>query len=163
MREAWLPAQVWLGYQQSLRPCQVGLAINVDIACTAFLEEMPVPDYLAKSAGLFSVPTACRGNSHAEAQGSQGHRGHQGGRRVLGCPLCMKLPGYQGHAARGGACPLVQVLVSHMGARKRAFKVKGLTEEGSNRLHFTVEDSGQELTVAEYFERRYGRRYGMFP
>lgn len=47
--------QLWLGYQQSLRPCQDGLALNVDLACTAFLEEMPVPDFLAKSAGLYSV------------------------------------------------------------------------------------------------------------
>jgi len=49
------PVQLWLGYQQSLRPCQAGLALNVDIACTAFLEEVPVPQYLAKGAGVFNI------------------------------------------------------------------------------------------------------------
>ena len=31
-------AQVWLGYQQSLRPVQGALSLNVDLAATAFLE-----------------------------------------------------------------------------------------------------------------------------
>ena len=31
-------AQVWLGYQQSLRPCESGLTLNVDLAATAFLQ-----------------------------------------------------------------------------------------------------------------------------
>ena len=31
-------AQVWLGYQQSLRPVQGTLSLNVDLAATAFLE-----------------------------------------------------------------------------------------------------------------------------
>ena len=30
--------QVWLGYQQSLRPVQGSLSLNVDLAATAFLE-----------------------------------------------------------------------------------------------------------------------------
>ena len=34
--------QVWLGYQQSLRPTQGGLLLNVDLAATAFLEVSPV-------------------------------------------------------------------------------------------------------------------------
>ncbi len=50
-----LLVQLWLGYQQSLRPCQAGLALNVDLACTAFLEEVAVPQYLAKGAGVYNV------------------------------------------------------------------------------------------------------------
>lgn len=47
--------QLWMGYQQSLRPCEGGLALNVDGACTAFLEECPVPDFMAKAAGVFNI------------------------------------------------------------------------------------------------------------
>ena len=44
-----------MGYQQSLRPCEAGLALNVDSACTAFLEESPVLDFMVKAAGAFNV------------------------------------------------------------------------------------------------------------
>ena len=44
-----------MGYQQSLRPCEGGLALNVDGSCTAFLEELPVPEFLARAAGVFNV------------------------------------------------------------------------------------------------------------
>jgi hypothetical protein len=36
-------AQVWLGYQQSLRPCETGLTLNVDLAATAFLQPQARP------------------------------------------------------------------------------------------------------------------------
>jgi Argonaute linker 1 domain len=38
-----LSRQVWLGYQQSLRACEMGLTLNVDVASTAFIEPQPVP------------------------------------------------------------------------------------------------------------------------
>lgn len=47
--------QVWLGYQQSLRPAEKGLTLNVDIAATAFLEQQPVIEYMARLAGLRDV------------------------------------------------------------------------------------------------------------
>ena len=46
--------QVWLGYQQSLRPTQGGLSLNLDTAATAFLEEQPLIQYLMRSLGLFN-------------------------------------------------------------------------------------------------------------
>ena len=46
--------QVWLGYQQSLRPSHAGLTLNVDMAATAFLEPQMVIDFLQKAAGLRS-------------------------------------------------------------------------------------------------------------
>lgn len=46
--------QVWLGYQQSLRPSQGGLTLNVDLAATAFLEPQPVIDFLCRAVGLRS-------------------------------------------------------------------------------------------------------------
>jgi len=45
----FIPAQVWLGYQQSLRPLHMGLSLNVDLAATAFLEEQPVVNFLVRS------------------------------------------------------------------------------------------------------------------
>lgn len=45
-------AEAWKGYSQSLRPSQGGLTLNVDMACTAFLESKPVLEYLAKAAGV---------------------------------------------------------------------------------------------------------------
>ncbi|KAK9804830.1 hypothetical protein WJX72_007669 [[Myrmecia] bisecta] len=44
--------EVWLGYQQSLRPTESGLTLNVDIAATAFLEAQPMTQYIAKVAGV---------------------------------------------------------------------------------------------------------------
>lgn len=46
--------QAWLGYQQSLRPCETGLTLNVDLACTAVLQELPVPIFLKQSLGISS-------------------------------------------------------------------------------------------------------------
>ena len=43
--------QVRLGYQQSLRPCQGGLTLNVDTAASAFLSEQPVLDFLLRTMG----------------------------------------------------------------------------------------------------------------
>ena len=43
--------QVRLGYQQSLRPCQGGLTLNMDTAASAFLAEQPVLDFLLRTLG----------------------------------------------------------------------------------------------------------------
>jgi len=42
---------VWLGYQQSLRPCQTGLTLNIDISATAFLEEQEMMNFMAAALG----------------------------------------------------------------------------------------------------------------
>jgi len=47
--------QVWLGYQQSLRPCQTGLMLNMDVAATAFIEPMDAIPFLAQSARASDV------------------------------------------------------------------------------------------------------------
>ncbi|KAL4452075.1 hypothetical protein ABPG75_007737 [Micractinium tetrahymenae] len=44
-------AEVWLGYQQSLRPCQTGLALNIDMAVTAMLESGELVDYMHEKIG----------------------------------------------------------------------------------------------------------------
>lgn len=45
-------AEVWLGFQQSLRPTQGGLKLNLDTAATAFLAEQPVTAYLMHAVGV---------------------------------------------------------------------------------------------------------------
>ena len=47
--------QVWLGYQQSLRPCQTGLLLNMDVAATAFIEPMDAIPFLAQAARASDV------------------------------------------------------------------------------------------------------------
>lgn len=42
-------AEVWLGYKQSLRPCENGLTLNVDTAATAFLAPVPVLQQLSNA------------------------------------------------------------------------------------------------------------------
>lgn len=41
--------QVWLGYKQSLRPCENGLTLNIDVAATAFLSPDPVLKFLSNT------------------------------------------------------------------------------------------------------------------
>ena len=43
-----------MGYTQSLRPEQMGLGLQMDMAVTAFLEPGPVIDFLTRAAGLRS-------------------------------------------------------------------------------------------------------------
>ena len=45
-------AQVWLGYNQSLRPAELGLTLNIDMAATAFLEVQPVLDFISRALNL---------------------------------------------------------------------------------------------------------------
>ena len=45
-------AQVWLGYNQSLRPTEVGLTLNIDMAATAFLEVQKLVDFICRALGI---------------------------------------------------------------------------------------------------------------
>lgn len=38
----------WRGFYQSIRPTQMGLSLNIDITSTAFIEPLPVLDFVAK-------------------------------------------------------------------------------------------------------------------
>lgn len=60
----WESVQVWRGYSQSLRFEQLGLALNVDMAVSAFLEHGPVIDFLQRAAGLHDP----RAFAHARPQ-----------------------------------------------------------------------------------------------
>ncbi|PIA41768.1 hypothetical protein AQUCO_02200300v1 [Aquilegia coerulea] len=44
--------ECWRGYYQSLRPTQMGMSLNIDVAATAFYEAIPVVDYICKFLNL---------------------------------------------------------------------------------------------------------------
>lgn len=47
--------------------------------------------------------------------------------------------------------------VTHLGAKKRKYRVKGL-ERGADQLTFHNEQESRDMTVAEYFEKQYKMR-----
>ena len=47
--------QVWIGYNQSLRPCQSGLTLNMDITAAAFLEGQPMLQLIATTVGMQNI------------------------------------------------------------------------------------------------------------
>jgi hypothetical protein len=51
-----------------------------------------------------------------------------------------------------------QIEVTHMGTKKRLYKVKTLTDKGADALMFENEQEGREMSVAEYFEAQYKMR-----
>ncbi|KAM0897314.1 hypothetical protein ACQ4PT_022671 [Festuca glaucescens] len=48
----------WRGFYQSIRPTQMGLSLNIDMSATAFIEPLPVIDYIAQllSSNIHSRP-----------------------------------------------------------------------------------------------------------
>jgi hypothetical protein len=47
--------QVWIGYNQSLQPCQSGLTLNMDITAAAFLEGQPMLQLIGNTVGMQNV------------------------------------------------------------------------------------------------------------
>ncbi|CAD7705067.1 unnamed protein product [Ostreobium quekettii] len=45
-------AEAWVGYHQSLRPCQFGLVLNVDSAATGFIEPDNLVEFIRKVLGM---------------------------------------------------------------------------------------------------------------
>ncbi|KAG0498942.1 hypothetical protein HPP92_003633 [Vanilla planifolia] len=43
--------QSWCGFYQSIRPTQMGLSLNIDMSSTAFIEPLPVIEYVAQVLG----------------------------------------------------------------------------------------------------------------
>jgi eukaryotic translation initiation factor 2C len=40
-------AEAWAGYKQAVKPCQIGLSFNIDLAATAFMSSGPLPNVVA--------------------------------------------------------------------------------------------------------------------
>ena len=45
----------WIGYNQSLQPCQSGLTLNMDITAAAFLEGQPMLQLIGNTVGMQNV------------------------------------------------------------------------------------------------------------
>lgn len=58
-------AELWFGYFQSLRATQNRLVVNLDLAATAFVEEMDVLDFLVKSLNARDLPTTLAKYQHS--------------------------------------------------------------------------------------------------
>ncbi|CAL9089959.1 unnamed protein product [Musa textilis] len=43
--------QSWCGFYQSIRPTQMGLSLNIDMSCTAFIDPLPVVEFVAQILG----------------------------------------------------------------------------------------------------------------
>lgn len=117
-------AEVWQGWTQSLRVGEGCLTLNVDMACTAFLQEVPVLQYLANAAAVHNV------DSMNNVQFKKARKAIMG----------------------------LKVEVTHMGNRRRKYKVKELEAKGPAQLMFMNEAEGREMSVGEYFEKQYKMR-----
>ncbi|KAG3182601.1 Protein argonaute-2 [Phytophthora cactorum] len=58
-------AELWFGYFQSLRATQNRLVVNLDLAATAFVEEMDVLDFLRQTLSLRDLPTSLAKYQHS--------------------------------------------------------------------------------------------------
>ena len=151
---------MWTGYSQSLLAGDGCLSLNIDMSCTAFLEQSAVISYLAKAANIpdkmisemnkaqhrkatkaivglkarHPVPTACH-LAKAEL------RRHMGRQAAASWPTELALA--------------LQVEVIHMGNQRRNYKVKDLSSEGASELIFFNNEINEEQSVAAYFEQRY--------
>lgn len=119
-------AEVWIGYQQSLRPAQNKLLLNVDIAATAMVAQQP----LARLCN-----SAIRGSLEEMAKRKS---------TVSNSDII----------AINRAIKKINVEMTHSDS-KRQWIVNGLSKETAVTKTFTKED-GSVLTVADYFKARYG-------
>ncbi|CAI5528625.1 unnamed protein product, partial [Closterium sp. Naga37s-1] len=142
------------GFFQSVRFSQQGLALNVDMAATAFHLDMPLLTFAADFLG--------RGGGGGGG-GRGGGRGGFGGRGGRG-------PG-GGGGGGGGFAPNaslsdgervklkralhgIKVGVTHRDTPRR-YRIQGLTREPAHALTFTIEGEGETSLVA-YFRSAYG-------
>ncbi|CAH0478126.1 unnamed protein product [Peronospora belbahrii] len=58
-------AELWYGYFQSLRATQNRLVVNLDLAATAFVEEMAVVDFLCTTLSMRQMPTTLAKYQHS--------------------------------------------------------------------------------------------------
>ncbi len=68
--------QVWIGYNQSLGPCQSGLTLNMDITAAAFLEGQPMLQLIGSTVGMQNVSGGLNPGQVKSIQ--QSHQGRSG-------------------------------------------------------------------------------------
>ena len=149
---------MWTGYSQSLLASDGCLSLNIDMSCTAFLEQSPVISYLAKAVNIPGQMIS-EMNKAQHRKATKAIAGLKVRHPVL--TLChLAKAKLRSHMRRQAASswPIepalaLQVEVIHMGNRN--YKVRDLTSEGASELMFFNDDINEEQSVAQYFERRY--------
>ncbi|VAI89449.1 unnamed protein product [Triticum turgidum subsp. durum] len=138
--------QSWCGFYQSLRPTQMGLSLNIDMSSTAFIEALPVIDFVAQILGkdVMSRPLSDANRI----------------KLVHSCPFdCAALPNEEiflnakqiKKALRG-----VKVEVTHRENVRRKYRISGVTAQPTHELIFPIDDQMNMKSVVEYFKEMYG-------
>ncbi|URD98568.1 hypothetical protein MUK42_30674 [Musa troglodytarum] len=124
--------QSWCGFYQSIRPTQMGLSLNIDMSCTAFIDPLPVVEFVAQ---ILGKDVSSRPLSDAD--------------RIK---LCITGDVKQIKKALRG----VKVEITHRGNVRRKYRVSGLTAQPTRELIFPIDDQMNMKSVVEYFKEMYG-------
>ncbi|KAL5724067.1 Protein argonaute mel1 [Ranunculus cassubicifolius] len=60
--------EYWRGYYQSIRPTQMGMSLNIDVAATAFYESIPMVDYVIKLLNIRDTSKALSDTDRAKVK-----------------------------------------------------------------------------------------------
>ncbi|KAI8093873.1 Piwi domain-containing protein [Halteromyces radiatus] len=121
-------AELWQGFHQSTRPTQGKIMVNVDVSATAFYESGSLHEMLPKILDRRSLDDLRRGIPDRE--------------RIKVEKILKNL----------------EIVVVHRGAEKRLkYKINKLTPTSVENTVFK-DDLGNEMTVAQYFQKTYNRR-----
>ncbi|GMH42602.1 hypothetical protein BSKO_10521 [Bryopsis sp. KO-2023] len=103
-------AELWLGYHQSVKPCQMGLTLNIDTTAGAFLTKRCLVDVMMEAAGVRDIHQMARGMSDQQIR-----------------------------KMKKAVCGLM-VITTHREGRNQKRKVKGLTKGAARDLMFQSQD-----------------------
>ncbi|KAG5189413.1 Argonaute 1 [Tribonema minus] len=126
-------AEVWLGYNQSLRPGQAGTTFNADLAASAFLKVMPVMEFICQQLN-------CRDPRQ----------------------LQQALGDMRGQKQASKAIATLAITVNHR-PTKRTFRVSGLSRTPASGTFIQLEGGKQGPSVADYFKEKYKKQGLQFP
>ncbi|CAI5510149.1 unnamed protein product [Closterium sp. Naga37s-1] len=140
------------GFFQSVRFSQQGLALNVDMAATAFHLDMPLLTFAADFLGRGGGGGGGGRGGGRVGFGGRGGRGPGGGGGGGFAPNASLSDGERVKLKR--ALHGIKVGVTHRDTPRR-YRIQGLTREPAHALTFTIEGEGETSLVA-YFRSAYG-------
>ncbi|KAI5085087.1 hypothetical protein GOP47_0001256 [Adiantum capillus-veneris] len=124
----------WEGFYQSMRPTQMGLSLNIDMSATAFIEPLPVLEFVNKLLGKDVTRDMSRPLMNADR---------------------MKV-----RKALGG----VKIKVTHRGDMRRKYSVADLTLQPTKELTFIDDQGTKKSVVEYFKERhKYVIKYMALP
>ncbi|KAI8591999.1 Piwi domain-containing protein [Geranomyces variabilis] len=128
-------AELWQGFHQAIRPSQHKMLLNLDVSATAFLEDGPMVDMVAKLLG-----------------------------RTRPEDIRQPLNDRDRHRVER-ALKSVKVTTTHRGDGRRRWKIFSITSTPASQTFFPMKDDAGDQNVVSYFKSRYGMalRYEHFP